>query len=88
MTAALKLPPAYSGDAAIKIIQENCPDVVLTDVVMPGVNGVEVAKFVADNCSDTRSLTLFRTSCGLGISAADKRVGILVRVTGKTASSQ
>ena len=56
MTAALKLPPAYSGDAAIKIIQENCPDVVLTDVVMPGVNGVEVARFVADNCSDTKVL--------------------------------
>jgi len=48
--------PAYSGDAAIKIIQENCPDVVLTDVVMPGVNGVEVAKFVADTCSDTKVL--------------------------------
>ena len=48
--------PAYSGDAAIKVIQENCPDVVLTDVVMPGVNGVEVAKFVADTCSDTKVL--------------------------------
>ena len=48
--------PAYSGEAAIKVIQENCPDVVLTDVVMPGVNGVEVARFVADNCSDTKVL--------------------------------
>ena len=48
--------PAYSGDAAIKVIQENCPDVVLTDVVMPGINGVEVAKFVADTCSDTKVL--------------------------------
>lgn len=48
--------PAYSGDAAIKVIQENCPDVVLTDVVMPGVNGVEVAKFVADSCSNTKVL--------------------------------
>ena len=48
--------PAYSGNAAIKVIQENCPDVVLTDVVMPGVNGVEVAKFVADSCSNTKVL--------------------------------
>jgi CheY-like chemotaxis protein len=48
--------PIYSGDAAIKVIQENCPDVVLTDVVMPGINGVEVAKFVADTCSDTKVL--------------------------------
>jgi CheY-like chemotaxis protein len=48
--------PAYSGNAAIKVIQENCPDVVLTDVVMPGVNGIEVAKFVADTCSDTKVL--------------------------------
>jgi len=48
--------PAYSGDAAIKVIQENCPDVVLTDVVMPGINGVEVAKFVADTCSNAKVL--------------------------------
>ena len=48
--------PAYSGNAAMKVIQENCPDVVLTDVVMPGVNGVEVAKFVAETCSDTKVL--------------------------------
>ena len=48
--------PTYSGDAAIKVIQENCPDVVLTDVVMPGVNGLEVAKFVANTCSATKVL--------------------------------
>jgi CheY-like chemotaxis protein len=48
--------PAYSGDTAIKVIQANCPDVVLTDVVMPGINGVEVAKFVAATCSETKVL--------------------------------
>jgi len=48
--------PAYSGTAAMSAIQKDCPDVVLTDVIMPGINGVELAKFVADTCRDTKVL--------------------------------
>lgn len=48
--------PAYSGTAAMSAIQKDCPDVGLTDVIMPGINGVELAKFVADTCRDTKVL--------------------------------
>jgi len=52
--------PAYNGTTAMRAIQRDCPDVVLTDVIMPGINGVELAKFVADTCHDTKTLLFSR----------------------------
>lgn len=34
---------AYEGDSALRIAEEVQPDYLLTDVVMPGMNGVELA---------------------------------------------
>ena len=34
---------AESADAALAMIAENLPDVVLTDIVMPGMSGIELA---------------------------------------------
>lgn len=34
---------AYDGAAALEICRRSAPDLVLTDVVMPGMNGVELA---------------------------------------------
>jgi CheY-like chemotaxis protein len=34
---------AYEGETALKIAEEIQPDILLTDVVMPGMNGVELA---------------------------------------------
>ena len=48
--------PAYNGTTAMRAIQRDCPDVVLTNVIMPGISGVELAKFVADTCRDTKVL--------------------------------
>jgi CheY-like chemotaxis protein len=48
--------PAYNGMTAMRVIEQDCPDVVLTDVIMPGINGVELAKFVANTCRDTKVL--------------------------------
>jgi DNA-binding response OmpR family regulator len=49
---------AYDGNAAMAAIEQDCPDIVISDVVMPGVNGVELAKFVTDTCSSTRIFLL------------------------------
>ena len=35
--------PAYSGDQAIKLVHEKRPDLVFVDLVMPGMDGFEVA---------------------------------------------
>lgn len=49
---------AYNANTAMRAIEEDCPDIVLTDVIMPGMNGIELAKYVADTCSDTKILLL------------------------------
>jgi CheY-like chemotaxis protein len=37
---------AYGPRAAIEIIQRRVPEVILTDINMPGVDGIELCKFL------------------------------------------
>jgi CheY-like chemotaxis protein len=50
--------PAYSGKSALEQARAICPDVVITDVVMPGLNGIETAKLLLEHCPATRILLL------------------------------
>jgi CheY-like chemotaxis protein len=45
---------AYSGQDAIDIARLHCPDLVLSDVLMPQVDGVEAAIAIRESCPDTR----------------------------------
>ena len=44
----------YSGHAAIALAQYICPDIVVSDVVMPSLNGVETALAIKQICPKTR----------------------------------
>lgn len=35
---------AYSGEQALKLVAEEMPDLVLLDVMMPGMSGIEVCR--------------------------------------------
>jgi len=35
-------------------VQKQCPDIIVSDVVMPDLNGIELAKAVRSLCPDTR----------------------------------
>jgi CheY-like chemotaxis protein len=47
---------AYSGSSAIDAARAQCPDVVMTDVLMPRVNGVQAAIAIREACPDARIL--------------------------------
>ncbi len=45
---------AYSGLHAIDLSKLYCPELVLSDVMMPHVDGVEAAIAIREHCPDTR----------------------------------
>jgi CheY-like chemotaxis protein len=45
---------AYSGQEAIEKAERHCPELVLSDVLMPHVDGVEAAIAIRELCPDTR----------------------------------
>jgi CheY-like chemotaxis protein len=46
----------YSGSNAIDLAREMCPDIVMSDVLMPRVNGVQAAIAILESCPTTRVL--------------------------------
>jgi DNA-binding response OmpR family regulator len=47
---------AYSGQEAIRQAMEGCPDILLSDILMPGLNGFEAALEIGKLCSECRLL--------------------------------
>jgi|SRR5215472_12725789 len=45
---------AYGGEEAIAKARAHCPELVLSDVLMPLVDGVEAAIAIREHCPDTR----------------------------------
>ncbi len=47
---------AFSGHEAVELAKELCPDIVLSDVLMPDMDGVETAIQIREACPKTRIL--------------------------------
>ena len=57
---------AYTGDDGLRVAKEWCPEVVLCDLGLPGVNGYDLAKALR-HCPDTAHARLIAISgyaCG------------------------
>ena len=50
--------PFYNGETAIEAARLNCPDFVLSDVMMPRLNGVETVLKIREICPMARVLLL------------------------------
>jgi DNA-binding NtrC family response regulator len=44
----------YSGTEALECVQEQCPHIIVSDVVMPDFNGIQLAKAVRSICPRAR----------------------------------
>ncbi|PWB54847.1 MAG: hypothetical protein C3F06_03485 [Candidatus Methanoperedenaceae archaeon] len=40
---------AFDGNEALSIVEENPPDIILLDLIMPGINGYQVCKKLKDD---------------------------------------
>ncbi len=49
---------ASSGEEGIRVFQEKSPDLVLTDIKMPGMDGIEVLKRIKERESDTEVIII------------------------------
>jgi len=49
---------AEDGRAAVRLARELCPDVVVLDIVMPGLNGIETARQLIDESRRVKVLAL------------------------------
>jgi len=49
---------ASSGEEAVRLVQETTPNVVLMDLHMPGMNGVEATRAITECCPGTRVIIL------------------------------
>lgn len=55
----------YSGSAALESVQGQCPDIIVSDVVMPDFNGIQLAKAVRSLCPAAR-IVLFSGNVDAG----------------------
>jgi signal transduction histidine kinase/HPt (histidine-containing phosphotransfer) domain-containing protein len=53
---------AADGPAAVRLAQENAYDAVLTDLHMPGMDGIETAALIRANAGDTRPRIIILTA--------------------------
>jgi DNA-binding NtrC family response regulator len=52
----------YSGESAIECIEDQCPDIIVSDMIMPNCNGIQLAKSVRFRCPTTRILLFLGNS--------------------------
>lgn len=60
--AGLQVFTALNGELALSLIEQEHPDVIVTDVQMPKMGGIELCETVQRNYSDLNCLLLIMTS--------------------------
>jgi CheY-like chemotaxis protein len=57
---------AYSGEAAVEVAAQFQPDIVITDVIMNGMNGVEAAILISSMLPECKIILFFRSGSHRG----------------------
>jgi len=75
--------PLYNGRNAVEQVRQLCPDVVITDVIMPGINGIELAKEIKGECPQTRVVLISGQAATTDLLASARRQGYAFELLAK-----
>jgi DNA-binding NarL/FixJ family response regulator len=64
---------AENGSIALDMVREVNPDIVVLDLVMPGMNGLEAAREIVASAPHTRMIMFTANDCPTHRSAANSR---------------
>lgn len=73
----------YSGEDALQMLQSVCPALIITDVVMPGMDGVEFAVQARRRCPAVRILLVSGNAATLKIVESARRRGHIFELLAK-----
>ncbi len=74
---------AYNGESAIEMARVLPPELLISDVVMPGMSGVSLAVSIVDSYPDCRVLSFSGQAATSDILADTRSLGHDFRVLGK-----
>ena len=58
---------AGSGNEAVRLTEQLSPDLVIMDILMPGINGIEATHMIAERCRKTKVIILTMDSSRINI---------------------
>ena len=76
--------PAYSGKSAVQLAARFEPEVLITDVVMPGMNGVETASHIRSLFPQCKVLLITGRSAAADLVVEDTCSQRRIRTAGQT----
>ncbi len=80
LKADYRVKVALNGEKALKVVAKNCPDLILLDVLMPGMDGYEVCRRLKGDPSTAQIPIIFVTGKEID-SAKESELGAVGTIT-------